>query len=180
MKAGQDFFPQSSFLSLSKDLRIITSKLCTNQRLLKMLYYPNTDCLKGPDLTGEQIIGMVHKQIKVVPFLHIPEGCPNTLLISFNNFTPNDTNPEFRDNLITFSIYNHSDGWNLGDFTLRPYAIAGEIDAMFNEKKLTGIGTLKFMGGGNSILDGEIVGLELVYGTIHGVEDKINPIAPLG
>jgi hypothetical protein len=29
---------------------------------------------------------------------------------------------------------------------LRPYKIAGEIDSMFNLKKLTGIGYLEFMG----------------------------------
>jgi hypothetical protein len=38
----------------------------------------------------------------------------------------------------------HPDHWNLGNFALRPYKILGELDAMFNEQKLTGIGTLNF------------------------------------
>ena len=31
---------------------------------------------------------------------------------------------------------------SLDDFQLRPYKIAAELDAMFNESRLTGIGTL--------------------------------------
>lgn len=122
---------------------------------------------------------MLHKQIKIVPKVKILPDCPNVLLITFNNFKPNDQNPEFRDNLITFSIYCHPDGWNLGDFLLRPYAIADRIDTLFDDKKITGIGTLHFLGGGNSILEGEYIGFEMVYAAIHGVEDNINPITPI-
>jgi hypothetical protein len=34
----------------------------------------------------------------------------------------------------------------LKDFELRPYKIAAEIDTMFNNKHLSGIGLLQFMG----------------------------------
>ena len=34
----------------------------------------------------------------------------------------------------------------MNDFQLRPYRIAAELDTMFNNKHLTGIGTLKFLG----------------------------------
>jgi hypothetical protein len=58
------------------------------------------------------------------------------------------------------------------DFQLRPYKIAGEIDSMFNEKHLTGIGTLKFLGANQMILSDEFAGLCLMYSAIHGEEDK--------
>ena len=49
MKLGKDYFEEkkSSFLSMDKDLAIITQKIMKNQDLLKMLYYTQPDCLKG-------------------------------------------------------------------------------------------------------------------------------------
>jgi hypothetical protein len=32
------------------------------------------------------------------------------------------------------------------DFQLRPYRIAAELDSMFSDRHLTGIGTLQFLG----------------------------------
>jgi hypothetical protein len=56
---------------------------------------------------------------------------------------------------------------------LRPYKIIGEIDAMFNNKKLTGIGTLQFLGCNNLVLNDQLMGLTAVYQAIHGVEDVL-------
>jgi hypothetical protein len=80
-----------------------------------------------------------------VPKLYVDGSVLNYILINFDNFTPSE-NPEFRDNTIQFHIVCHFDQWNLRDYALRPYKIAGEIDSMFNLKKLTGIGYLEFMG----------------------------------
>jgi hypothetical protein len=57
---------------------------------------------------------------------------------------------------------------------LRPYKIAAEIDSMFNEKHLTGIGKLQFLGGNQMILTDEYAGFCLMYAAIHGEEDKID------
>ena len=96
------------------------------------------------------------------------------MIVSFDNFTPNATNPEFRDNIIEFDIICHFDQWSMKDFKLRPYKIAAEIDSMFNDKHLTGIGTLQFLGANQMILTDEYAGLCLMYSAIHGEEDKIN------
>jgi hypothetical protein len=58
------------------------------------------------------------------------------------------------------------------DFELRPYKIAGELDSMFNNKHLTGIGTLEFVGANRLILNDEYAGLCLMYQAVHGEEDK--------
>jgi hypothetical protein len=55
---------------------------------------------------------------------------------------------------------------------LRPYRIAAEIDSMFSEKRLTGIGKLHFMGASQIILNDEFAGLTLMYQAVHGEEDK--------
>ena len=54
----------------------------------------------------------------------------------------NITNGNF-DN-ITNSKYSIPDYWDIGDFQLRPYKIAGYIDGLLNGAKLSGIGTFNF------------------------------------
>lgn len=176
MKVGQNYFPKSSFLSTDKDLSLIFQKIMGNQRLLKMLYYTQKDCLKASDLTDAEIYGMLEKQLKIVPNLTITEECPNFVIVTFDNFIPNASNPEFRDCTINFDILCHPDHWNLGNFQLRPHKIAGEIDAMFNNQYLTGIGTVQFAGGNNLVLNDQLMGMSLMYRTVHGDEDKRNPL----
>ena len=89
------------------------------------------------------------------------------------NFVENANNPEFRDNIISFDIVCHFDQWQLEDFELRPYRIAAEIDSMFNDKHLTGIGSLQFLGANQIVINNEFAGLTLMYSAIHGGEDKV-------
>ena len=167
-------FPKSSFLSLEKDLQLITDKMLKNGRLAKLLYHTTPSAMDERNLTQEEIVGMFGKQIKIVPKLYIDGSVLNYVIISFDNFTPNATNPEFRDNIISFDIICHFDQWQLQDFQLRPYRIAAEIDTMLNEQHLTGIGTLHFLGANQIILNDEFAGLSLMYSAIHGEEDKKN------
>ena len=177
MKVGQNYFPKSSFLSTDKDLSLIIKKIMENQRLLKMLYYTQKDCLNGKDLTQQQIISMLDKQIKIVPKIEISEDCPNYIIISMDNFVPNENNDEFRDCTISIDILCHPDHWNMGNFQLRPYKIAGEIDAMLNKQKLTGIGQINFVTGNNLLLNDQLMGISLMYKAVHGVEDQINSLS---
>lgn len=174
MKVGDNSFEsKSSFLSIEKDFSMITHKMLKNEKLKKLLFYQTMDCLEKSNLTREETMSLVNKQIKIVPQkLYDPEVY-SYVLISFNNFVTNSTNPEFRDNTITFDIVCHYDNWNLGNFQLRPYKIAGEIDALFNEKYLTGIGRLVFLSGDITAIDDDFGALSLTYLAIHGEDDKI-------
>lgn len=168
-------FPKSSFLSLEKDLNIIINEMSKNKRFQRLLYYTTKDALDKPDITDTQMIELFGKNIKTVPKLYIDGSVLNYIIISFDNFTPNATNPEFRDNIISFDIICHFDQWQLNETTeLRPYKIAAEIDTMFNEKHLTGIGKLQFLGANQLLLNDEFAGLSLMYSAIHGEEDKKN------
>ena len=163
--------PHSSFMAVEKDLDIITTWMMKNKNLCKMLYYTDRDALDRPNLTEEQRLNMFGKQIKIVPKIYVDGSVLAYVIISFDNFTPS-ANPEFRDNIITFDIICHFDQWHLKDFQLRPYRIAAEIDSMFDNQHLTGIGELHFMGASQIILNDEFAGLTLMYQAIHGGEDK--------
>ena len=163
--------PKSSFLSMEKDTGIIINEILKNNRLKKLLYYTTNDAMEKPNLTEDESLSLLGTNIKIVPKLYVDGSVLNYILINFDNFTPSE-NPEFRDNTVQFDIVCHFDQWNLKDYALRPYKIAGEIDSMFNLKKLTGIGYLEFMGATQIVLTDEFAGLCLMYRTVHGGEDE--------
>ena len=164
--------PKSSFLSVDKDLSIICDKIANNKRLQKYLYYTTDNPLIEADLTNKEIGSLYGKQIRIVPKLQIEGDILNYIILSCDNFVPNATNPEFRDNVIEIDIICHFDQWQMKDFELRPYKIAGELDSMLDGKKLTGIGYLEFLGASQLILTDEFAGICLMYQAVHGVEDK--------
>ncbi len=179
MKKISYTYPKSSFLSMEKDAGIIVDLFLKNNRLKKLLYYTTKDCLSRPNLSQDQSLELFGKNIKLVPKLYIDGTVLNYLIISFDNFTTNVNNPEFRDNLVEFDIICHFDQWQLNDFELRPYKIAAEIDSMLNQQRLTGIGKLEFLGASQMVLSDEYAGLCLMYQAIHGEEDKKNMPNPI-
>ena len=171
-------FPKSSFLSINKDLDIIIGRILKNQRLQKLLYYPINNPLDQKALNEDQQLELISKHIKIVPKLYIDGSVLSYIIISFDNFIPNATNPEFRDNIISFDIVCHFDQWQLDDFNLRPYRIAAELDSIFNNTHLTGIGTLQFLGCNQLLLNEEFAGVSLMYAAVHGEEDKKGMLNP--
>ena len=186
---------RSSFLSCEKDTETILRRLFIESRphsdkLKKLLIVNTKDCLTA---TGEKasyiqekintfnLKELIDKQyIRLVPKLTFGEHeeVKSYILISFDNFVPNDTNPEYRDCTVTFDIICHTDYWSLDDFQLRPLKIVGYIDGILNETKLSGIGRFHFMGCSQLILNEELSGYTLMYRAVHDVDgdDKIPPV----
>ena len=177
MRITNYFPPRSSFLSMEKDMGIILNKILGNPRLLRLLYYTSKDALDKPDLNDDQILELLEKNIKIIPQIKIDKEVVNYLVISFNNFIES-SNPEFRDNVIEFDIICHLDNWQLKDFQLRPFKIAGELDQMFNNNKFTNIGRLEFLSAQEKVLSDEYAAVCLKYLAYHGGEDKIRQPNP--
>ena len=163
--------PKSSFLSMEKDMNLIINKMFKNERLKRLLYYTDKNALNRPNLTEDQSLELINNNIKIVPKMYVDGSVLNYIIINFDKFIPSE-NPEFRDNIIEFDIICHFDQWQLQDFALRPYKIAAEIDSMFNNTHLTGIGTLQFVGATQTVLTDEFAGVCLLYEATHGGEDK--------
>ena len=178
MKIESYQFPKSSFLSIEKDLSIITNLMLKNERLKRLLYYTTPDALDRVKLTDDQTYELFGNNIRIVPKLVIDKTVENYVIISFDNFTPNATNPEFRDHIISFDIICHFDQWHLKDFQLRPYKIAAEIDSMINGKHLAGIGETQFLGANQIIINEEFASLSLMYSVINGEDDRKNMLNP--
>ena len=177
----------SSFLSVEKDIERILTKLffenqIYNRQLLRLLVIPTKDCLTNMDneeykkkISETTLATLIDEgYIKLAPKIPMPEHekVKSYIIISFDNFSPTD-NTEFRDCTIHFDIICHTDYWVMNDFQIRPLKIAGYIDGILNNTKLSGIGTLNFIGCNELVLDEVLSGYTLSYRAVHGSDDRI-------
>ena len=180
----------SSFLSCEKDIETILKKLFIESKpysdILKRLLVINTkDCLED---NSEVVLNKIQqttlsqlikdKYIRLSPKIEIEEHdeVKAYLIISSDNYTTNENNPYYRDCTITFDIICYTDYWDIGNYRLRPLKIAGYIDGILNNAKLSGIGTVNVIGCNELILNETLSGYTLSYRAIHGNDDKIAPV----
>jgi hypothetical protein len=178
----------SSFLSCEKDSEKIIRKLFVESRpysdYLKRLLLINTkDCLD--DMTNPAYIELIRntsiqdlhdkKYIRFSPKVEMDEHeeAKSYILITFDNFTPNRTNPYYRDCIVEIDIFCHTEYWDIGNFRQRPLKIAGYIDGILNNNKLSGIGTLEFLSCNEIVLNENLSGYCLMYSATHGNDDII-------
>ena len=184
--------PQSSFLSCEKDMEIILRKLFVDSKphsdvLKKLLTIPMKDCLakdgRNVVLYNEKVKNMTMGQLLHEGYLIVRprieldehEEIKTYIVISFDRFTTNATNPQFRDCTVNFDIICHISAWDLEDYQSRPLKIAGYIDGLLNNTKLTGIGEFHFLGCNEIVLNEELSGYTLSFRAIHGSDDLIPP-----
>lgn len=181
----------SSFLSCEKDTETILRKLFIESRpysdtLKKLLIINTKDCLTSNNPNYQNKIDSLSlKDLRDKQYIRLEpkikfgehEEVKSYILISFDNFTPNESNPEFRDCTVNFDVICHTDYWALDDYQIRPLKIVGFIDGILNNTRLSGIGKFHFMGCNELILDENLSGYTVSYRAIHSVDgdDKIKP-----
>ena len=181
---------KSSFLSFEKDLETILRAIFVesyphSEQLKKLLVINNKDCL---DNTESKVYKEVLERtnlhtlvrdgyIKLAPKIRMPEHeeVKSYIIISVDNFTPNQGNDYYRDCTISFDVICHLDQWDLGNYRIRPLKIVGYLDGLLNNAKLSGIGTLDFVGCNELILNEDLAGYTLTYRAIHGNDDRLEP-----
>jgi hypothetical protein len=179
---------QSPFLSCEKDTEAILRKLFVESRpysdeLKRLLVISAKDCLdnkenpKYLEKLKEMSIAKMREEgyIKLEPKIRMPEHeqIKSYMIISFDNFTTNAKNPEFRDCTVSFDVICHTDYWDIGNYRQRPIKICGYIDGLLNKTKLSGIGQFNFAGCNELILNEDLSGYTLMYRAIHGSDDQI-------
>lgn len=179
---------KSSFYSCEKDAETIIKKLFVSSQpysdeLKRLLIINTKDCL---DVSNENYSTIVKntsvkelldkKYITLVPKLNLKEHeeVKSYIIMSFDNFTET-SNPEFRDCVVSFDILCNTDYWDLGNYALRPLKIAGIIDGILDNCRLSGIGTFQFMGLNQLVLSEELSGYSLLFQAVHGSDDQIPP-----
>lgn len=178
----------SSFLSCEKDIEEILRKLFVSSKpysdyLKKLLVINTKDCLDNETSTtiqqkiADMNLAKLRQEgyIKLEPKIRLGENeeVKSYIIVSCDNFSPNVTNPYYRDCTVTFDIICHTDYWDIGNYRVRPLKIAGYIDGILNRARLSGIGTFQFMGCNQLILNENLSGYTLMYRAVHGNDDKI-------
>ena len=178
----------SSFLSCEKDIEEILRKLFVSSKpysdyLKKLLIINTKDCLDNetsPTIKqkiADMNLAKLRQEgyIKLEPKIRFGEHeeVKSYIIVSCDNFTPNATNPHYRDCTVTFDIICHTDYWDIGNYRVRPLKIAGYIDGILNKARLSGIGTFQFMGCNQLVLNEELSGYTLMYRAVHGNDDSI-------
>lgn len=175
---------RSTFMSTSKDQETIWRKLLVDSKpysdkLKKLLIINTPNCL---DKTQSQFQAKIdqytikrmkdEQYIKAIPKLKFGEHeeVRSYVMLEFDNFVPTE-NPYYRDCTISFTIICHLDYWEMDDYELRPWQIAGYIDGILNEEHLSGIGTLQFAGASQVVLNEYLAGVILQYTATHSKTD---------
>lgn len=195
---------QSSFFSCPDDTKKILEKLFVESRpysdkLKRLLLVNNPDCLDMSNEEYQEYInnfslsdlinkGYVRLNPKISRGTH--EEIKSYMLITFDNFSPNKTDPSYLDYTIHFDIICYNDAWVLNNFAVRPLTICGYIDGILNsitdknknfynntnksQIKLTGIGEYAILGCNQVVLNEDLSMYSLTYRGIHLVKAEVN------
>ena len=155
---------QRRFAVMGENTFNIAEKLTQNQRLCRLLKYQVRDPFdekKYPNVDG---LDLLNKQILIIPKV-FDESTEKTSYITaiFTGFTVNVMNPDFKLSTIRFDIACPYDEWVLSEHSLRPYLMMQEVDNMFNQAKMSGIGTLSFVRAEPINLTPQIGGYCMIY-----------------
>ena len=136
---------QRRFAVMGNNTFKIANKIMQNQKICRLLKYHvrNPFNTELPDVDGDELI---NKQILITPKIYDDSTEKMSYLTAlFSSYSVNTFNPEFKNAVIRFDIACPYDEWLLDGQSLRPYLIMEQIDQMFNEGRLAGIGTLQFV-----------------------------------
>lgn len=155
---------QRRFAVMGENAFNIANKLMQNQRLCRLLKYQVRDPFdteKYPNVDG---LDLLNKQILIIPKI-FDESTEKTSYITavFSDFSVNAFNPDFKLSTIRFDIACPYDEWVLNEHSLRPYLMMQEIDNMFNQAQMAGIGTLQFVRADAIVLTPQIGGYSMTY-----------------
>ena len=154
---------QRRFAVMGDNTFKILNKLVNNQRICRLLKYPVRDPFseKYEDVDGVELL---NKNILAVPKVFDASTEKMSYIVAvFDNFVVNQFNPDFKVSTVRFDIACPYDEWLLDENSLRPYLIMQEIDNMFNQGKLAGIGNLQFHRADMLTLSPQIGGFSMEY-----------------
>lgn len=187
MRAGKMNRGESYLLSCEKDLCGIVEKLFVTgknkEELTRLLVINTPDCLDNTTNSAylEKIKEMTPKKMRDEKYICFEprvtmaenEEIKSRLIISFDKFYPNPTNPYYMDAGIVIDILCHHETWDIGNYRLRPIKIAGYVNNILNNTRLSGLGTLTFNGMSELILNENLSGYTLFYSATHGADDVL-------
>ena len=141
-----------------KNLIKISKKLIQNQDLLKLLVNTDLDPL-DKDKHPEYIDGLtlMNKNIRVVPLLKADDQTTSSkLVLLFDEGEINSSNSDNENVSLMINVYCPFEEWLIAGDQLRPFAIMSEIRKSIQDKRIKGLGEIKYLGFSVSTLTEEM------------------------
>jgi len=137
----------AKFSELNSNLMDILIRLISSQNLCKLLTYASDNPFAENDIndTSNLLFNKIFPTPKLPDTVESIQDVKSSLLtVVFDDFSLSG-NPKFKNVTVSFSIYCHVDIWQMkGTGKLRPYSIMEEIDNLFNNEKVIGLGKMQF------------------------------------
>lgn len=125
----------------------IAKKICQNSDLCRLLVNTDLDPLnrtKHPeDIDG---ISLLHKNIRVIPLISSNEQNTQSKIILLYDEGEIGSNIDNENISFLVNIYCPFDEWLITGDTLRPLAIMSEVRKSIQDKRLNGLGEIKYLG----------------------------------
>lgn len=141
-----------------KNLIKISKKLIQNQDLLKLLVNTDLDPL-DKDKHPEYIDGLtlMNKNIRIVPLLKADDQTTSSkLVLLFDEGEINNSNSDNENVSLMINVYCPFEEWLIAGDQLRPFAIMSEIRKSIQDKRINGLGEIKYLGFSVSTLTEEM------------------------
>ena len=184
---GKEVAGQRRFAVMGNNMFKIAIKILNNQNICRLLKYQVRDPFNTEKYEDVNGMDLLHKQILIVPKIFDDSvEKMSYITVLFNDFIVNQINTEFKVSTIRFDIACPYDEWvidgskavpdmkaddyddiikwnSTNSRSLRPYLIMQELDKMFNEAQISGIGTLQFVRASALTLSPQIGGYSMWY-----------------
>ena len=132
---------------LGKNLQKILKKLLKNQNLCKLLINTDLDPLNNvlhPDIKDtDELLG---KNIRYIPLITTEdETSTSKIVVIFESGTPT-SNQDFEYLTMQIFVYCPFKEWQISGDSIRPFAIMSEIRKTLQDRRINGLGEIKYKG----------------------------------
>lgn len=174
-----------SFVAMEKDLEQMVRKLFVESKpysdyLKRLLIVNEKDCLDDRKHQYQTVIDRVSLAdlkdggyIRFTPKFAFEEheDIKSYIHFAFEDVAPS-MNTQYNNTTVAIMCISNLDAWELDDYAFRPWKIAGFVHGILNNSRLSGIGTLQFVGAHYFAFDETLAGIKLNYIATNGNDDK--------
>lgn len=135
---------QRNFRAVGKNLILISNLILNNQNICKLLKYTTKTPLSEPNILDTT--ELMNKNIRLIPKVPDELGVKESfIIILLDGFTVDPTNMESKLTTLRFDVLCPMDEWLVNEDSLRPFLIMAELQEIFDNLQIKGIGKLHFI-----------------------------------
>ena len=154
------------FETLDSDIMTIIMTMMSNQNLCKLIYYDTSTPLLEANI--ENTTSLLFDRLYPIPITPlVTDDAKSFITVVLDDFQLGKTNIKFKTSKILINVISHISLWPIAEGKLRPYGIMGEIDKLFNEQRIVGIGKLIFERSNWIAANEKFMGYRLVYNVVE-------------